>query len=183
MRYFLCLRTLDIDFFSFQVIYLRRLKSLRALSLDGNPFCSKDLDYQNFILTFLPNLRYYEYNLINQGDRIPQPKYRLVDFDNTLFLQPSDNVLYSRQLITKVEEDEMELNKKLREEEEKHNRIIRLKYAFVDTMEPVIILETLEGSSWRLIMQIGGEVLYNFQKEYVLYAHILFGAQKSTTPE
>lgn len=59
----------------------------------------------------------------------------------------------------------MELNEKLREEEQKLNRRNLLKNAFVDTMEPVIILETLEGSSWRLIMHIGGELLCNFQKE------------------
>jgi hypothetical protein len=59
----------------------------------------------------------------------------------------------------------MELNKKLQEEEKKLKRRNLLKNAFVDTMEPPIILEALEGSSWRLIMQIGGEVLCNFQKE------------------
>jgi hypothetical protein len=60
----------------------------------------------------------------------------------------------------------MELNEKLRVEEEKLNRRNLLKNAFVDTIEPVIILEALEGSNWKLIMQIGGEVLCNFQKEY-----------------
>jgi hypothetical protein len=44
--------------------------------MDGNSFCSENVDYKGFILTFLPNLRYYEYNLINQEDRTPQPKYR-----------------------------------------------------------------------------------------------------------
>jgi hypothetical protein len=71
----------------------------------------------------------------------------------------------SRQLLTKVEEDEMELKKQLQEEEENLKKRNLLKSAFVDTMEPKIILEALEGSSWRLIMQIGGEVLCNFQKE------------------
>jgi hypothetical protein len=62
----------------------------------------------------------------------------------------------------------MELNKKLQEENENLKKRNLLKSAFVDTMEPKIILEALEGSSWRLIMQIGGEVLCNFQKESVL---------------
>lgn len=51
-----------------QVIKLRQIKSLRMLTLSGNPVC-KENDYRMSIYAFLDSLRYLDYALIDINDR------------------------------------------------------------------------------------------------------------------
>ncbi|NWI42330.1 DRC3 protein, partial [Picathartes gymnocephalus] len=45
------------------VVYLRRLKSLRTLNLSGNPFCSEE-HYMLFVVAHLPSLVYLDFKLV-----------------------------------------------------------------------------------------------------------------------
>lgn len=52
-------------FFLFsQVIYLRRFKDLRTLSLAGNPVAEQD-DYKMFVCAYLPDLVYLDFRRID----------------------------------------------------------------------------------------------------------------------
>ncbi|NXI15010.1 DRC3 protein, partial [Irena cyanogastra] len=48
------------------VIYLRRLKSLRTLNLSGNPFCSEE-HYRLFVVAYLPSLVYLDFKLVRNS--------------------------------------------------------------------------------------------------------------------
>ncbi|NXR79742.1 DRC3 protein, partial [Pycnonotus jocosus] len=48
------------------VVYLRRLKSLRTLNLSGNPFCSKE-HYRLFVVAHLPSLVYLDFKLVRHS--------------------------------------------------------------------------------------------------------------------
>ncbi|NXT63561.1 DRC3 protein, partial [Chaetops frenatus] len=48
------------------VLYLRRLKSLRTLSLSGNPFCSEE-HYRLFVVAHLPSLVYLDFKLVRDS--------------------------------------------------------------------------------------------------------------------
>ncbi|NXQ20281.1 DRC3 protein, partial [Peucedramus taeniatus] len=48
------------------VVYLRRLKSLRTLNLSGNPFCSKE-HYRLFVVAHLPSLVYLDFKLVRNS--------------------------------------------------------------------------------------------------------------------
>ncbi|NXO80988.1 DRC3 protein, partial [Sitta europaea] len=48
------------------VVYLRRLKSLRTLNLSGNPFCSKE-HYRLFVVAHLPSLVYLDFKLVRES--------------------------------------------------------------------------------------------------------------------
>ncbi|NXU02530.1 DRC3 protein, partial [Buphagus erythrorhynchus] len=45
------------------VVYLRRLKSLRTLNLSGNPFCNEE-HYTLFVVAHLPSLVYLDFKLV-----------------------------------------------------------------------------------------------------------------------
>lgn len=47
-----------------QIIYLRRFKNLRTLSLSGNPI-SESEDYKMFIYAYLPDLVYLDFRRID----------------------------------------------------------------------------------------------------------------------
>eukprot|EP00164_Ancoracysta_twista_P007462 GFYU01010596.1.p1 GENE.GFYU01010596.1~~GFYU01010596.1.p1 ORF type:complete len:540 (-),score=218.72 GFYU01010596.1:64-1683(-) len=50
--------------------YLRRFKSLRLVNLAGNPLCKvPDPDYRTYVLAYVPQLRYLDYRLIDEGQR------------------------------------------------------------------------------------------------------------------
>ena len=50
------------------ILYLRRLKSLRTLSIKGNPFCLTD-EWKNFTVALLPRLAYLEISSISAEER------------------------------------------------------------------------------------------------------------------
>ncbi|XP_065337892.1 dynein regulatory complex subunit 3-like [Cloeon dipterum] len=127
------------------IIYLRKLKNLRVLSLDGNPICSEE-NFMEHILVFLPNLRYYEYNLILKRDIQKSPKIK--------------------QILAKVEEEEAELEEKLKLEKENLSKKRVLEKAFVDTIEPNTLLEPLESAGWKIILKIGAAALITLQNEH-----------------
>ncbi|XP_059476407.1 dynein regulatory complex subunit 3-like [Neocloeon triangulifer] len=132
----------QIDSFD-SVIYLRRLKNLRALSMDNNPVC-KEAHFQEFVLEFLPELRYYEYNLISNDQRPKESKFK--------------------QLLAKVEEEEAEADVRLRMEQQQKRRRLELEKAFVETVEPSTLLQPLASASWSLVVQIGA--LEDLQAEH-----------------
>lgn len=47
-----------------QIIYLRRFKDLRSLSLSGNPIAESE-DYKMFIYAYLPDLVYLDFRRID----------------------------------------------------------------------------------------------------------------------
>lgn len=47
-----------------QIIYLRRFKDLRSLSLSGNPIAESE-DYKMFICAYLPDLVYLDFRRID----------------------------------------------------------------------------------------------------------------------
>lgn len=47
-----------------QIIYLRRFKDLRTLSLSGNPIAEAE-DYKMFICAYLPDLVYLDFRRID----------------------------------------------------------------------------------------------------------------------
>jgi hypothetical protein len=48
----------------FQVIYLRRFRKLKTLTLKGNPFCEEDT-YKQYVIAFLSNIEFLDYKLIH----------------------------------------------------------------------------------------------------------------------
>ena len=50
------------------ILYLRKLKSLRTLSIKGNPFCFTE-EWRNFTVALLPNLSYLEISSISLEER------------------------------------------------------------------------------------------------------------------
>ncbi|XP_062359379.1 dynein regulatory complex subunit 3 [Cinclus cinclus] len=50
------------------VVYLRRLKSLRTLNLSENPFCSEE-HYMLFVVAHLPSLVYLDFKLVRDSTR------------------------------------------------------------------------------------------------------------------
>ncbi|NXA74670.1 DRC3 protein, partial [Thryothorus ludovicianus] len=50
------------------VVYLRRLKSLRTLNLSGNPFCREE-HYRLFVIAHLPSLVYLDFKLVRGSTR------------------------------------------------------------------------------------------------------------------
>jgi hypothetical protein len=51
-----------------QVIRLRQIKSLRMLTLSGNPVC-KETEYKMIVLAYLDNLKYIDYTLIDANEK------------------------------------------------------------------------------------------------------------------
>ena len=50
------------------VLYLRRLKNLRTLSIKGNPLCTTD-DWNGFTISLLPHLTFLEIHPISATER------------------------------------------------------------------------------------------------------------------
>lgn len=50
-----------------QMIYLRKFKNLRTLSLTGNPVCDNEV-YSMFIAAYLPNLVYLDFRLVEENN-------------------------------------------------------------------------------------------------------------------
>ena len=50
------------------ILYLRKLKALRTLSIKGNPFCHTE-EWRNFTVALLPNLSYLEISSISPDER------------------------------------------------------------------------------------------------------------------
>jgi hypothetical protein len=55
---------MDLSPFFSQLIYLRRFKDLRTLSLTGNPVAEAE-DYKMFIHAYLPDLVYLDFRRID----------------------------------------------------------------------------------------------------------------------
>ncbi|XP_065160328.1 dynein regulatory complex subunit 3-like [Atheta coriaria] len=51
------------------VLYLRRFKKLKSVNMAGNPVTEEE-DFRVYIATFLPQILYYEYKLIDSTERI-----------------------------------------------------------------------------------------------------------------
>lgn len=52
----------------FQVFKLRLFKNLRSVNMADNP-CSNTTDFRTFIVTFLPQIKYYEYIRVAPDER------------------------------------------------------------------------------------------------------------------
>lgn len=52
---------------------MRRFKNLKTVCLRGNPFCEKE-DYLIFALSYLPQIIYLDYRLVDQNMVIIQVK-------------------------------------------------------------------------------------------------------------
>lgn len=59
-------RTFDGAFF--QVLYLRKFQNLRSLSSQNNP-CAEIPEYADYAIAFIPQLVYFQYQLISEGAR------------------------------------------------------------------------------------------------------------------
>lgn len=49
-------------------MYLRKFEKLRSLNLAGNPVCSTE-NFKKYAISYLPQLKYYEYSLITKEQR------------------------------------------------------------------------------------------------------------------
>jgi hypothetical protein len=52
-----------------EVVYLRRLKDLRSLTMADNPCIDKKEGFRSFVACFIPQLIYYDYMLIDPKTR------------------------------------------------------------------------------------------------------------------
>ena len=68
-----------------QIIYLRRFKDLRGLSLSGNPIAEAE-DYSMFILAYLPDLVYLDSRRID--DHMASVSLWVSQFCETVFRSP-----------------------------------------------------------------------------------------------
>ncbi|KAF4526462.1 hypothetical protein B566_EDAN014074 [Ephemera danica] len=125
------------------VLYLRRVKSLRALSLEGNPVCQIP-GHEEFTSVLLPELRYLDYKLVKSPQQIS---------------------IELRAVLIRVEEIEaIEAEAALASETEKR-RLEVLKDAFVDELE-VDDLVCVPGLHWASVLEVGGEVALAMVQEH-----------------
>lgn len=50
------------------VLYMRRFRKLKSLNMAGNP-CTKESNFRLFVATFLPQITYYEYVMVQPSER------------------------------------------------------------------------------------------------------------------
>ncbi|KAE8578800.1 hypothetical protein XENTR_v10023778 [Xenopus tropicalis] len=105
------------------LIYLRKFKQLRTLSLAGNPL-SEDDQYKLFIAAHLPNLAYLDFRLLNENIReMATMKYQ-----------------YSIDDITHNENQE---KRKQEEEEQKQRELDLHKAAYVENLNGPFLFESM----------------------------------------
>lgn len=51
------------------ILYMRKFKQLRSISLSGNPLCNVDVNYEQYVIAFLPALRFLNWRRISDDMR------------------------------------------------------------------------------------------------------------------
>ncbi|XP_020923662.1 dynein regulatory complex subunit 3 isoform X5 [Sus scrofa] len=152
------------------VIYLRRFKDLRTLSLAGNPVAEQD-DYKMFVCAYLPDLVYLDFRRIDDHTKELAEAKHQYSLDE---LKHRENLLQAQQ------EDEQAR----REELEEHK--VRLprpggqfaKAAFVENLNGPFLFESMyaedvEGSKLACLPGVG-ELLETYRDKFVIICLNLF---------
>ncbi|XP_020923661.1 dynein regulatory complex subunit 3 isoform X4 [Sus scrofa] len=140
------------------VIYLRRFKDLRTLSLAGNPVAEQD-DYKMFVCAYLPDLVYLDFRRIDDHTKELAEAKHQYSLDE---LKHRENLLQAQQ------EDEQAR----REELEEH------KAAFVENLNGPFLFESMyaedvEGSKLACLPGVG-ELLETYRDKFVIICLNLF---------
>ena len=78
-------------------ILLRRIPSLRILTLAGNPIC-KDSDYKKKVIVYFNRIQYLDYLLIDNNERIKN----IEGYNSDLLLLEKDDNIYKEQELIKL---------------------------------------------------------------------------------
>ncbi|XP_062508363.1 dynein regulatory complex subunit 3-like isoform X2 [Corticium candelabrum] len=134
-----------------EIQYLRRFPNLQALSLAGNTFC--DRDYKNYALAYLPTLKYFDYQMIIEDERVNAIEAHRFGIEGTLQKERSEQ---------QDREDEAERMKTSKLHEA----------AYVDGMFGTVLFESMfseDQDAARLVqMPEANEIFEDFREKFVL---------------
>ena len=140
------------------VIYLRRFRKLKTLTLKGNPFCEENT-YKQYVIAFLSNIEFLDYKLIH-----PQAREAAIE----KYMIPREEMLHNERQANAIIEEE----NKRKVEVELH------KIAYVENMDGDSLFESLyaedtEGKKLAEFPAIN-ELIDSFREKFVGICYQIF---------
>ncbi|XP_052068480.1 dynein regulatory complex subunit 3-like [Mytilus californianus] len=140
------------------VIYLRKFKKLKTLTLKGNPFCEEET-YKQYVIAFLSDIGFLDYKLVHQQAREAAIEKYMI---------PREEMLHNEKQANAIIEEE----NKRKKEVELH------KIAYVENMDSDSLFESLytedaEGKKLAEFPAIS-ELIESFREKFVAVCYQIF---------
>jgi len=141
-----------------ELLYLRRFQNLNTLNVHGNPLCNQS-EYHNYIVAHLPNLVYLDYRLVDNAKR-------------------EDAIETYKDSIDELVHDEMVVERKKTEEDEKMAELIIYKEAYVDDLNGPALFDSMfdEDAEAEKLLQLPGvsELVASYKEKFIVICKKIF---------
>lgn len=145
------------------VFHLRLFKKLRSVNMADNP-CAKDEGFRTFVVTFLPQISYYEYIRVSKEEReTGEGLHRCVCL---LYFRRTYCCIFRAKLKEVKEGEKSRLEQEAKEEAEREEAELHAE-SFIEFLGGRQLFDSLfERDSDGAVMMLMGEEIEQFYKEY-----------------